>query len=756
MAAGLIEVRQGKGGEIRNAAKAIAAALFLHHSTRAGDPQLHIHAVLLNMALRPDGTCGGINNEKFKNNRKLLDALFKFDLGRELELLGIAVEGHEEHGFTAKGISDELRDDFSERRMAIKLEAQRRGFKTKNNAALAQVITLKTRNRKSDIPPLAELNPIWQATLKEHGVDPDLANFDRPAIHRDPAEQPAIMQEAVEYTVGQMTETRSYFDGRGLITEAICTAIGHVDHVDNIDKALITMARAGGLVQIGMQDDQVILSTQTILDQERRIIEITRGRKDERSIFSAAALEAAFSDGRLSQEQRNALADALGLGGVIGIQGGAGTGKTMTSAGIKRACEVDGRRLLLASPEWRAAGVLAGELQEERKYSADRILKQVKAGKLVFTKNDVILVDESGKLHRELAVQLLEIGAQSGAKIIMLGDTKQMTSVKAGSPYELIAKAHPAAEIRQIRRQKVEWMRAASMESQAGQSDKALAAYNNNGHVHVLPTTDETIDLLAGAFRESKGQAIAITANNRDVASVNVALRREAKAIGLITGPEITVAAIPRGKNAKPVVLKIARGDRLICGAQLDFGNGQIVENGTIFSHVEIHGDWIYLTTDDDRHFRTTLEQLQASGRNGDLPALQHAFCLTTMSSQGGTWDNVLWFASAKSARASYVALTRHRENLNIYISRETVRTYGDISLSVGAAGLQDAEDTDDDRTDEDIVKIVGKSLSRLDDPRNALDIMAKPSTSKAPSAVLSPAVQNNIKSQKVIDNPVF
>ena len=399
---------------------------------------------------------------------------------------------------------------------------------------------------------------------------------------------------------------------------------------------------------------------------------------------------------------------------------------------------------------------MARELEEERKYSVDRIIKQVKAGKLVLTKNDVILVDESGKLHRELAVQLLDIGAQSGAKIIMLGDTKQMTSVKAGSPYELIAKAHPATEIRQIRRQKVEWMRAASMVSQAGQSDKALAAYNNNGHVHVLPTTDETIDLLADAFRESKGQAIAITANNRDVASINVALRREAKAIGLITGPEITVAAIPRGKNAKPVVLKIARGDRLICGAQLDFGNGQIVENGTIFSHVEIHDDWIYLTTDDDRHFRTTLEQLQASGRDGDLPALQHAFCLTTMSSQGGTWDNVLWFASAESARASYVALTRHREDLQIFISRETVRNYGDISLSVGAAGLQDADDIADDRTDVEIIKIVGKSLSRQDESRNALDMLAKTPPASASIPVLSSVAQNDIESQAISENPIF
>ena len=754
---GLIEVRQGKGGEIRNAAKAIAAALFLHHSTRSGDPQLHIHALLMNMALRPDGTCGGINNERFKDNRKLLDAMFKFDLGRELEMLGVEIESHEEHGFTLVGISDELRDDFSERRIEIKLEAARLGTVTKNNAVLAQTIALKTRKNKSEIPPIVELDPIWRKTLAEHCADPELANLDRPPITRNPAEQPVIMKGVVEHTVGSMTDTKSYFDKRALVTNAICTAIGQVDEISSMDKAMTSLAKTGGLVQIGAKDGQAVLSTQTILDQERRIIEITKVRMNEPSVFSVAAVKAAFDDDRLSQEQCNALTDALGAGGIIGIQGGAGTGKTMAAAGIKRAAAVDGKRLLLASPEWRAAGVLANELEEEGKLSVDRIINRAKAGMLVLGKDDVILVDESGKLHREQAVQLLEIGAASSAKIIMLGDTRQMTSVKAGSPYELVVKANPAAEIRQIRRQKVDWMRKASMLSQAGASGAALDAYNTHGHVHVMPTIDEAIDQLADAFRQSKGQAVSITANNRDVASINAVLRREAKNLGIINGPEISITAIPRGKQAKPRALKISTGDRLITGTQLDLGSGQIVENGTIFRHVQVDGDWICLKTDDDREFYTTIEQLQMSGRNGDLPALQHAFCLTTMSCQGGTWDQVLWLASAESARASYVAMTRHRDSLKIFIARETIRNYGDVSLAVGAAGLRDADDLDDDRTDEDIVKVVGKSLSRPDDPRNALDVLAKSTSAKAVVAdpVVASAVHGNI-AQHIAISPLF
>ena len=737
MANGLIEVRQGKQGAIRKPAQAIAAALFLHHSTRAGDPQLHIHALLMNMALRPDGTVGGINNEKFKDNRKLLDALFKFDLARELETLGVVVASHEEHGFVVVGISNELRDDFSERRMEIKIEAARRGMKTKNNAVLAQMITLKTRKNKSEIPPLSELNPIWLTTLKGHGVGPDskLANFDRPPINRDPAEQPGIMKAVVEHTVGQMTHTKSYFDRRDLVTASICAAIGHVDGIAYMEKAMSGMAKTGTLIQIGAKDGKAILSTQAILDQERRIIAITKARMAEPSIFDRSAVKAAVADTGLSQEQRDFLEDIFGPGGCAPGLGGAGTGKTRAAAKVKEVCQASGLRLLLASPEWRAACVLAKELESEGKYSVDRLVNQHEAGRFLLGPKDVILCDEAGKMHRELAVKLLEIGHATGCKICLIGDTRQMSSVRAGDPLSLIYKAFPTRQIREIKRQKVEWMRSASMKSQAGLSGAALDDYASHGKVGVFTTTDDTIDQLSDAYYKSGGKAIAITANNRDVTAINIALRREAKELGIITGPEISITAIPRGKHAKPATLKIGTGDRLITGARLDLGSGQVVENGTIFSHIQIDGAWIHLTTDDGLEFRTTIERLQMSGRNGTLPDLQHAFCLTTMSCQGGTWPEVLWFATAESCRASYVAFTRHMQDLQIFISRETVRSYGDISLAVSASGLRDPDDIDNDRSDGDIIKIVGKSLSRLDEPRNALDVLQKPK----PMVMMSP-----------------
>ncbi len=742
---GLIECRQGKGGTIRRPAKSFAAALYLHHSTREGDPNLHCHCVLPNIAERQDGSCGAINNEKLKENRILLDAIFKWKVGRALETNGISVAAHAEHGFIVADVPDDLRVSWSTRRQKIKAEAARQGFLTGDDAAAAQIVALQTRARKADIPPLPELDEKWTAEAAEHGIEPGVewAHLDGPPIYRAPARQQGEMQAIMTEAIEGMAETRSFWDQRRLVAQTICAAIGRVDQLSYIDATLGTMKRSGELVQIAADEGQPILSTPQIISDEMRITEIVKSRSTEASRFSAAALAAAFDDDRLSTEQRDALRDALGVGGSIAIEGGAGVGKTTASAGIKRACEVDGKRLLLASPEWRAAGVLARELEIEEKFSVDRIINQHRAGNLKLGPDDVILIDEAGKLHRELALELLEIGATTGTKIVFVGDTRQMSSIKAGDPLAIIAKANPATQIRQIRRQKVAWMRGASMKAQAGVVDQALDDYAGHGHVTVGQTTDEAVSRIAAAFRASGGDAMAITATNRNVASINTALRDVARDLRIVTGADTVISAVPRGKNAKPGKLCIATGDGLIAGAQLNLGNGHIIENGTIFNNVLIDGDAITLITDDDRQFRTTAQQLKISGRNGSPPHLQHAFCLTTMSSQGGTWNQVLWFVTAEASKAAYVAMTRHRDNLLVYISRETVPLRApDVTLRVSRTGLRDAEDPIDDRSDFDIIKIVGKSLSCPDELRNAVDAAA------AYAAEIAPPV-----TQVVMDN---
>ncbi len=158
---GWIEARRGKGGKKREAVAAPIAAIFMHHTSREGDPQLHAHVVLMNVGLRQDGTIGAVNNEQILEARNLLDAVFTHGLARRLESLGVKVEPSPEHGFRIVGQPDDLIETWSKRRQKIVAAAAERGIETKDDAAQAQVITLETRGRRADVDDIGQLEERW-------------------------------------------------------------------------------------------------------------------------------------------------------------------------------------------------------------------------------------------------------------------------------------------------------------------------------------------------------------------------------------------------------------------------------------------------------------------------------------------------------------------------------------------------------------------------------------------------------------------
>ena len=529
----------------------------------------------------------------------------------------------------------------------------------------------------------------------------------------------------------EMSESRSWWrrDQLGALAIRHGTGITSGGEEARMIDALI---QRGDLIEI-RRDGKTLMTTKAILQAEKQIVGITKERSTETAFFSAKAIAAAMSDSRLSDEQRNALASMIDGGGIVATQGGAGVGKTTASAGIKRACEADGKRLILASPEWRAAGVLAKELESQEKYSVDKIINGLKNNKISLDKNSVILIDEAGKLHRDQAAELFNLTRSSGAKIILIGDTRQMSAVRAGDPLDLVVKANPASEIRTIRRQKIEWMRQASMSAQSGEMDKMLAAYRSHGHVKIEDTKINAVAEIAMAYRDAGGDAVALAATNKDVSFINAMLRETARDMGLVSGEDVFISAIPRGKGAKPTRLALATGDRLICGSALEIG-GERVENGTVFQKVAVNGDRITLTTDDGRVYKTTVSELAKSGPKGSAPAIQHAYCLTDMSSQGSTWSRTLWMPTAETARAAYVAATRHRDDLQIFVAREAIKDFSDAEIGIGKkAGLVEHE-KEDKRTNDQILEQLGRSLGRQDEPRNAIDVLGiKPTAVQPP-----------------------
>jgi conjugative relaxase-like TrwC/TraI family protein len=155
--------RRGKGGEVLEKA-ALTFATFFHNSSRANDPQLHFHCLLLNVGIREDGTTAALHTRQVFREKMNAGAIFQLELAHELtSRLKIEIEP-EANGFHVKGIPRKLCEDCSSRRHDILEELARRGTK---DAISAKDAAIKTRSSKRHIRQ-TELFEKWERTAANH------------------------------------------------------------------------------------------------------------------------------------------------------------------------------------------------------------------------------------------------------------------------------------------------------------------------------------------------------------------------------------------------------------------------------------------------------------------------------------------------------------------------------------------------------------------------------------------------------------
>ena len=203
--------RRGKGGLIREKADLIVG-LFEHGTSRAQDPQLHTHAIVLNLGVREDGTTGSIESKPLYQHKMAAGALYRAELAAQLgQRLGLEVE-KVRTWFEVTGVSTDLIKEFSKRRDEIEASLAASGFQT---ARAAEFATVSTREVKEHIA-REELFESWRTAGKEHGWSREQAQelCHEPVLHEPPAIAKAL---AVQDALDEITHSHSSFNERDLI-----------------------------------------------------------------------------------------------------------------------------------------------------------------------------------------------------------------------------------------------------------------------------------------------------------------------------------------------------------------------------------------------------------------------------------------------------------------------------------------------------------------------------------------------------------
>ena len=168
--------------------------------------------------------------------------------------------------------------------------------------------------------------------------------------------------------------------------------------------------------------------------------------------------------------------------GVALVVGRAGTGKTFALGIARHAWQLDGYRLLAAAPTGIATLSLQGEGFEDVA-TCDRLLGDLDRGREQLDARTVLVVDEAGMVGSRKLARLLDHAQQAQAKVVLVGDDRQLAAIDAGGGFRALRLRLGASELTENRRQHQAWEREALELIRSGLVEEAVAAYQAHDRV---------------------------------------------------------------------------------------------------------------------------------------------------------------------------------------------------------------------------------------------------------------------------------
>lgn len=421
-------------------------------------------------------------------------------------------------------------------------------------------------------------------------------------------------------------------------------------------------------------------------------------REEERAALAAAAALDAQKTGAVSAasisstkarwsmrpDQEAAFEYANGQGHLKLIAGRAGTGKSYTLSAIREAHERDGRRVIGLAP----TNVVAQDMQADGFSTTATLhsaLFQLKHRIMRWDSDTVVMVDEAAMVSTPIVNELLGEARRSGAKLILVGDDRQLPSIERGGMFTQLQQRHDWVEITQVTRQQVEWQRQAARDLADYRFKDAIDAFARGGALHWSERPDDARDALVEAWRHDhaanrQDSRFVFAYTNADVDAFNAKLRAVCRQRGDLTSPDtrfsVCYRAVPEGEREETHEVDFAVGDRVQftkTDKRIRIYNGNV---GTITSLDPVTGEMTArLDAASNGRFRTV--RWNANEFNG----FRHGYAGTIYKGQGKTLDRTyLYHNEYWSSAPSYVALTRQRKSASLFVARETAQDESELA----------------------------------------------------------------------------
>jgi len=697
----------------------LAAACYRHEVSRADEPHLHVHNVIVNAVPVPLLDADGqpqldergvaqvvwrtLDSEVLHRQVKTAGYLGAAALRRGLSLRRGLEWGPVRNGVAElTGFPRPLLEAFSTRSRQIHAEFARltpTGVQP-DPAALAdaQRRTRKARRVLAD----DEVRAIQRERLAAAGWTPEQVRRLGGPVDRRPA-PPA--EEEIAALVDRLTGPRGLTEHHPSFgpREAVQAVAGWA--VDRLDPAAID-AVAGRL----LADPRLVListagprrrslpeptyTTTELLAVEHDLLQTydqglnkapipVAAHQVETALVAASTVlqtDAADPAARLSDEQANVVRRLLSSPDRVRlVVGPAGSGKTEMLRAATAALTAAGHRVFATAN---------GGRQAEQLHQRLGVPTQVVTGWLtlfghtdpagVWPPGSVLLIDEATQVATRDAHRLLDYATATDTVVIAIGDPAQLGAVGAGGWFTRLAAGPRTLALGQVHRQPGPDLAAVravldALRSPDGeQARRALDRLAADGRLRVL---DDRPELLAAVItdwyadrRTGRGGPM-LAERTGDTGLLNAAARTLLQADGTLRGPGLRMAGRAFQEGDQVITLTQAGHTLIPAGGRAR----EYIRTGTIGTVTAVHPDQQALTVTfpgkgpvhigaDYLTFRF------GDGRDGGLA---HAYAITAHKAEGATLPTARTLAVDDTSRAGlYVMLSRARHDLRAYLTR--------------------------------------------------------------------------------------
>lgn len=564
-------IRDG-GTVAREATGNLVIASFQHGTSRAQDPQLHTHNIIMNATRDEDGAWRSLEPRALYQLQKQIGAIYRQELALKVRELGYEIEAGKESMFEINGVSAEVMATFSTRSAEIEAALAERG--TSRDAASAiekQVATLDTREAKVAADH-ASLVADWRETASGAGF----GAAERLAMIEQAEEKAAdpfhrlrldiegdgAAARAVAHAAEKLGERQSVFSAAALQEEVGRIGLGKIGYAQ-IGAAIEAATKQGALIDRTFQDrlgaEFAGFTTRQNVEIEARMLRIeSDGRGALAPIASPFAAAKAVTRASAQAEragfgwnadQRSATEQLLtSRNRITALQGYAGTAKTTTVlAAFAREAEARGMAVTALAPTASAAMVLGEALGTRGDTVARHLLSPERSQP---GQPAAWIVDEASLLSARDTARLFDLADKHDARVILVGDIKQLGSVEAGAAFaQLQGAGMETARLTEIVRQTNDATREAVLASIEGDAKKALAALDRGGG-QIIESADRAerfaaiAERYAGLDKASRARTLVVEPSREGRDALTADIRAGLVRSGALTGPAVTMQSL--------------------------------------------------------------------------------------------------------------------------------------------------------------------------------------------------------------------